>query len=75
MIEAAKRNPCKRDCQGRSATCHGECEKYKEWREWLDGVNKEIQMENEKYQITDSHKQWMRKKMRMDKRRKSTVSF
>lgn len=75
MIEAAKRNPCKRNCRERSATCHGECEKYKEWREWLDGVNKEIQMENERYQITDAHKKWMHKKMRMDKRRKSTAKF
>ena len=75
MIEAAKRNPCKKDCSGRSATCHGECEKYKEWREWLNGVNKEIQTENEKHQITDAHRKWMHKKMRMDKRRKSTATF
>lgn len=23
------RQPCKRDCPGRSPTCHAECEKYK----------------------------------------------
>ena len=23
--------PCKRDCHGRSPTCHAECEKYKEY--------------------------------------------
>ena len=23
--------PCKRDCHGRSPTCHAECEKYKEF--------------------------------------------
>ncbi len=27
------RQPCKRDCPGRSPTCHAECEKYKAYTE------------------------------------------
>lgn len=27
------RQPCKRDCPGRSPTCHAECEKYIQFRE------------------------------------------
>ena len=28
------RNPCARDCAGRSATCHSTCEAYLDFRSW-----------------------------------------
>jgi hypothetical protein len=28
------RNPCKKDCPGRSATCHAECDAYLEFHNW-----------------------------------------
>ena len=27
-------NPCKKDCPDRSATCHSECAKYREFHAW-----------------------------------------
>ena len=32
-------SPCK-DCTERNEACCGKCEKYKEWKSWLDEVNK-----------------------------------
>ena len=34
-----RENPCKPDCPKRSATCHGTCKDYKEWRAELDERN------------------------------------
>lgn len=28
------KNPCKKDCKGRSADCHVMCGKYREYYEW-----------------------------------------
>lgn len=37
--------PCKRDCPGRSGTCHDTCEEFIEWkrklREMKEGLRKE----------------------------------
>ena len=32
--------PCK-GCDKRTITCHGSCTAYKDYKEWLDEVNKE----------------------------------
>lgn len=34
------RNPCKRDCPDRSATCHAECVKYLNYYEWCKEARK-----------------------------------
>ena len=31
--------PCK-DCKKRYPACHDKCDKYKEWKKLVDGVNK-----------------------------------
>lgn len=28
------KQPCKKDCEGRSGECHATCEKWKAWEEW-----------------------------------------
>jgi len=30
------KNPCVKDCPGRSQDCHGRCEKYREWKAFND---------------------------------------
>ena len=36
-------NPCK-DCENRSATCHGVCKAYLEWKKHNDALNKRARM-------------------------------
>lgn len=37
--------PCK-DCPDRKLKCHGSCERYKEYREYLDNINKAMSADN-----------------------------
>lgn len=42
-------NPCKRDCEGRSPTCHSTCITYLEWKkEWdIKRIKERIKRNNE----------------------------
>ena len=39
--------PCL-DCKDRTVGCHGNCERYREYREWLDDLNERIIREKNK---------------------------
>lgn len=43
--------PCKRDCPGRTATCHTECEKY---RQFVDQQRDEYKRRLDDMQVTDA---------------------
>lgn len=47
--------PCKRDCEGRSATCHVDCPKYIAWKEELNKKNDAAKKENARFD-TMSHR-------------------
>lgn len=39
--------PCDPECPERTATCHGTCKRYIDWREGLDAENEARRAEND----------------------------
>lgn len=51
--------PCTKDCGGRNAECHSQCERYKKWKEYKEQQKQErLKITNiEQYYITQCAKQ------------------
>ena len=71
LIFQLKKTPCY-GCTsetGRSVTCHGQCSKYRTWRDYMDTYNDYVrkQKESENIIVQDiiKHNEFMRKKYKI----------
>ena len=56
-------NPCVKDCEGRTAVCHGTCEKYAAFAKWREEERAKRQ-ERAKHKISMERDQWRRRAAR-----------
>lgn len=59
-------NPCRRECPDRSPTCHGGCDKYREWAEAREVLKKSQREDN---QWSPARERRWRRSMELDARR------
>lgn len=61
-------SPCRKDCSGRSPTCHSTCAAYLEWREAYDAWQRQQREEIDKYMAVS----WVEiaRSKRIERRRK-----
>ena len=59
-----EKNPCKPDCPKRSATCHGNCPDYAEYRQFIDEVNRIRFKEKEQKRLMTEHNFALAKKIK-----------
>lgn len=64
----SQKAPCYQ-CAERYMGCHAACQRYKEWRWWLDGKNKEYRRERCTAGYQQDKMEWIRKKLRRMKQK------
>ena len=58
-----KMSPCK-DCPDRHLACHDECDKYKEWKAYVDDTRRKQKQDHFSYRSSKTNKEMKRTRKR-----------